>query len=717
MACFLDVYVTSITGDCSNTSSGAFTIDILGTAPDYTISWLTPSFGTIPLGSGVTTYTTTGLTGGSYVFEVLDSCSGSSSTFTVSVNISTGTCVSISGIQNTTCNLDNGILTASTINYYGTQTFDLYDSSNNLLFSLPSNNGQYIFNSLPPGTYYVIADNGGGCTGKSESCIIKSSTTLNFGFYKIDDAGCAVDSGALYITGLTGVPPYSYLWSPNGETTSSITGLSPGNYSVTITDGSGCVTAQATTISEVPPVGLGTFTVINPSCFSSDGSVSVTITGGTAPYYYSGSNGYVEITFANTLTFTGVPSGFFSVNVTDAGLCSFNATTTLLTPSSFTNVTISTTNSLCNNNSGQISVSLFGGSPPYSYTLIDFTGNSATTITNATSNTFLGLNSGNYTIQITDGGPCVFTQNVTINNTVSFTINSSVSATTCDLDNGVISVTLTSGGTPPYIYQIEGASVTTSLSGYTFSGLAAGNYTLRVIDDNLCEQIQPIVIPSSLPINFILNPTPPILGNDGIIETFITEGEPPFTLNWSSNVPLGQTGLTVTGLSAGTYVLSITDDNGCTQTRSTTLNGLNLVSSYEVFNMCNSDFENKGQIIQKGLQQMLIEGFFDLTTGDTNCLLSSATFVCEVTVNGVSNSIGFYVSNALNDFPTDTAYFNAIESLLLLYPEIESVDIDPVSGLIVVRTLCNPSLDIVDATVIISVKIFYDINCETIGPP
>ena len=92
MSCFLDVIVNSITGDCSNTSSGAFDISINGSAPDFTISWIDPSFGTIPL-SGATGYTINGLSGGSYVFNVIDSCSGGSTTFPVSVYISTGTCV------------------------------------------------------------------------------------------------------------------------------------------------------------------------------------------------------------------------------------------------------------------------------------------------------------------------------------------------------------------------------------------------------------------------------------------------------------------------------------------------------------------------------------------------------------------------------------------------------------------------------------------------
>jgi len=710
MSCFLDVNVYSITGDCSNTSSGAFSIDIYGSAPNYTISWLSPPLGNIPLTGGTSGYTKTGLSGGTYVFEVIDSCSGTSTIYPVSVFISTGTCVTFSGIKNTTCNENNGSLTADTTYYYATSKFSLYELTSGFITSGQSFTSEFVFDSLSAGTYYVVADDGGGCTGRSESCIVKSSSTLDFGIYIINDAGCAVDSGALYVTGLTGIPPYTYSWS-NGQSTPQITGLTPGNYNVTVTDGSSCSKNLSAVVVEVPPVGLGTFTVTNPSCYSSDGSVTVVTTGGTAPYYYSGSNGSVTITFASSHTFTGISAGNFSVSVTDAGLCNFLASTVVLTPNSFTNVSVSTTNSLCNDNSGSVSISLFGGSPPYSYTLIDFTGNSATTVTNTTNVNFNGLTSGSYTIQITDGGPCIFTQGIAINNTTLFTLSSVVSATTCEQDNGIVTLNISSGGTAPYIYEIDGAIVTTNLSGYTFSGLAAGNYTASVIDANSCQQILPILVPSSSSVNFILNPTSPSLGNDGIIETFILDGTPPFTLNWSSNVPSGQTGLTISGLSAGTYTLGVTDDDGCTQIRSISLFGYNLISSYQVLNLCNDDFQNSGQLIKKGLQQMYLEGFFDLTSGDTNCLLSAATFVCEVSVNGVVNSIGFYNSTTLSDFPSDSVFFSVVETLLALYSEIESATIDPYTGEITISTLCNPSISYIDATVIINVKIQYDINC------
>ena len=71
MSCFLS-YTSSITGDCSNTNSGSFTIGILGDAPDYTIQWFSPTTGTTFLGAGVTAYTQTNLSAGTYSFNIID---------------------------------------------------------------------------------------------------------------------------------------------------------------------------------------------------------------------------------------------------------------------------------------------------------------------------------------------------------------------------------------------------------------------------------------------------------------------------------------------------------------------------------------------------------------------------------------------------------------------------------------------------------------------
>jgi surface protein len=721
MACELNVIVNGITGDCTNSNLGAFDISIDGSAPDYSIQWISPTTGTTTLGPGITGYSQTGLSAGTYSFYVVDSCPSGNTYFFNNIYISSGTCLSIES-TNTTCGLINGVITATTINLYDSATFYLYELNSGLINTISQTTNIVEFTTLSAGTYYVIADDGGGCTGKSESCIIKSSSTLNFGLYQVDNSACAINLGSLHVTGLTGTPPYTYLWS-NGQTTPSITGLSDGTYSVTVTDGLGCSTSLGAIISSVPNLNSLILVDIEPACFSATGQATIYISGGTGPYHIQGSNGEVTITFATSYTFTGLPAGYFSTIVTDAGLCQSTAFATLLTPNAISVVTINVTNSNCNNFDGQISISIFGGSAPYVYTLTDSLGNFQSGIqpTQNAGFLFTSLSSDTYTITITDSSNiCPYSGTVVVSNNVLFDLSASTIGATCDLPNGSATLSITTGGTAPYRYQIDGYDIfgQTGLT-YTFQNLLPGNYTAKVMDVNLCQQIIPITIPNLSNLNYVLSSLNPLFSNDGEISIFITDGTPPFVVNWSSNVN-GQTGLTVNNLSAGTYSVTVTDAYGCTLSRSTTLIGYTLLQSNQSYTICQGLLTNQTQNIRKGPQQMLIEGFKDLTVGDTNCILNSAVFEVEVTLSGVTTSSTaqtFYTATTLNDFPADNLYYDTVKILLLSYSGITYVDIEPIENKITIGTISNPPQEYIDTEVIVGVKVYYDISCEVCSLP
>ena len=317
MACNLS-YNISITGDCTNSFAGGFTLDILGDSPPYTIQWVSPITNVIPLGANVTTYEKIFLSAGTHSFNIVDSCLPNT-VLPVNVTISSGTCTSIDSHTDTLCGLNNGSLTASTTYLYGNATFSLYETTSGLISSTSPYSNIAEFTSLSAGTYYVIADDGAGCTGMSETCIIKTSTTINYDLFVVNDAGCTINSGKIFISGLTGNPPYTYLWS-NGEFGDSLTGLTAGTYSVTVTDNSGCGVSKSATVDLVNPVSIGSLFVTQPSCFASDGEVTVIVVDGTAPFYYLASNGESIVTFDRTVIFTSLAPGGFSVEVTDAGL-------------------------------------------------------------------------------------------------------------------------------------------------------------------------------------------------------------------------------------------------------------------------------------------------------------------------------------------------------------------------------------------------------------
>ncbi len=712
MACSLS-YSLSLTGDCSNNETGAFSLEIFGTAPDYTIQWINPSgLGTVALGPGVTGYTLTDLPSDTYTFNLIDSCEPNN-VIAINAYISNGTCVSIINSENTLCNQDNGSIVAKTSTLYGPEAkFYLYDSVYGYVTSASTEFDNYTFQNLSASTYYVIGDDGGGCTGQSETVIILDSTNLDYTLYVVNDAGCAVNSGKIFVNDIIGTPPFTYLWS-NGATTSSITNLSAGSYFVTVTDSSGCVVTKTATVQVVPPVGIVTVFTDGPSCFESNGEVTVYISGGTAPYYYSGSTATNNgPSFDTNYTFTNLGSGLFDIKVTDAGLCNAITSVYLTTPGSFSVVSVTSTNSTCSNDGGSISINLFGGTQPYIYTLSKIGGSTTTQTTNSTNWSFENLTSGTYTLTIQDGGECVYTTEIVINNTVLFELSATTTGTTCGLNDGSVTISV-SGSTPIYTYVLDDElTVSVAFSSATFTNLTSGPHTVNVTDGTGCSQDIQFLIDASSGVDFVMVSTDSTNGTNGTISAYVTNGEPPFTLEWSENVN-GQTGFDVNSLSAGTYTLKITDDNGCIKIRTVVVDGNTIQESYQIYSVCESDLTNTGMLLTKGPKQMLLEGFYDLNTGNTNCVLNEAIFEAVVTISGVTKTDSFFTGNTLTEYPTIEEWTNVIEEIIMTYDGISGVTFNISKNLMTITTDCESEVSFNDAGVVINMKIYYDISCQS----
>ncbi|MBL0008213.1 MAG: gliding motility-associated C-terminal domain-containing protein [Saprospiraceae bacterium] len=142
--------------------------------------------------------------------------------------------------------------------------------------------------------------------------IVESAIDYN-GF----DLSCEGSTDGSAIANVTGVPPYTYLWSTN-DTDQMITGLSAGDYDIAITDGNGCMTDGAVTLTEPDAFMIG-FEVSEPDCFDQQlGSITVLPSGGVAPYTYS-IDGTV---FQTTPVFTGLDEGIYQITSLDANDCS-----------------------------------------------------------------------------------------------------------------------------------------------------------------------------------------------------------------------------------------------------------------------------------------------------------------------------------------------------------------------------------------------------------
>jgi hypothetical protein len=242
-------YNITVTGDCSNNNSGALNLFVSDGTPPYTVQFLIPYYS--PQTIITQPASLVGLASGVYQVRVNDSSLPINNEFLLNIPISNGVCGSISAVQNTTCGFDNGSVTGSSTSLYSSTNFYLFNVNNTYLTSATTNTNEAVFGGLSAGTYYLQVTDLGGCTAFTQTFIIEDSENLDFGLYVVPNSSCGgTPIGKIFVTGQTGQAPYSYLWS-NGQTGSTITGLTSGNYSVDVTDAYGCILSKPATVTDV----------------------------------------------------------------------------------------------------------------------------------------------------------------------------------------------------------------------------------------------------------------------------------------------------------------------------------------------------------------------------------------------------------------------------------------------------------------------------------
>lgn len=272
---------------------------------------------------------------------------------------------------------------------------------------------------------------------------------------------------------------------------------------------------------------------------AASGTITVNITSGASPFAYIWSNSQ------STATASNLSNGTYTVTVTDAGGCTASMSATLLGPV----VVINANNVLCNGGTtGVVSANTYGGTPPYSYLWSNGSTNTTQTIT--------GLPAGTYTVTVTDAFLCSKTASYTVTEPSLLTTSCTGSNVSCTgSSNGSANVTA-SGGTIPYSYNWSNG-VTTSSN----NNLITGTYTVTVTDGNGCTITCGYEVTEPTPsFNNIIGPC--IGGNTGVVTAVMNGGAPPYTFSWSNS----QSNATATGLTAGTYTVTITDANNCTIT-------------------------------------------------------------------------------------------------------------------------------------------------------
>lgn len=380
------------------------------------------------------------------------------------------------------------------------------------------------------------AVNGGGSSGDNSG-----ATTLTLAEQATLTASGTVTSvscfggnnGAINVTASGGTAPYSYNWG-GGVTTEDRSNLSPGTYSVTVTDAASATTSASFTVTQPSAALSGTGTTTNVSCNGgNNGVINLTVQGGTSPYTYNWGGGIT------TEDRSGLTANTYTVTITDSKSCTATATFNITQPAQSLSVTGNVTNIPCHNGSnGAIDVSVSGGTSPYTYAWAD----------GPTTQDRNQLVAGSYPVTVTDNNSCTASA---IFNVLQpgqpLSINGSVINVLCfGLNTGSINITAL-GGTAPYSYN-WGNGITTE----DRTTLTAGTYTVTVTDNQLCTSTATYNL--TQPQQFLIDAVPNAIscfGGTATVTISATGGVTPYT------------GTGTFTQSAGTVNYTVSDANQC----------------------------------------------------------------------------------------------------------------------------------------------------------
>ena len=438
--------------------------------------------------------------------------------------------------------------------------------------------------------------------------------------------GCGAQANGSITSSVSGTGPFTYSWS-NGAATANLTNLAAGNYSVTVTSAQGCTGTASTALTN--PSGMNvTGTVQNVSCAgSANGSISLTVSGGTGNKTYQWNNG------ATTANLTNISAGAYSVTVTDAAGCTASSSYTVTSPSALS-ITGNATNIDCaGENNGSISVSANGG-----------TGNKTFTWSNgATGSAVTNLSAGVYTVTATDANGCSATATYTITAPQSIIINGEVNSVTCFGDvNGNIQVTAT-GGTGNKTFTWNTGAV-----GAGLNNVAAGVYTVTATDAQGCAASQSFTVgsPSALIISGNVTDVQCFGSNDGGIAVSASGGSGTLNITWNN----GSTGSQLNNLQAGNYVATVTDLAGCTSSANFTIDQ---PSALEInladFDIACDDPNGSAIVSPSGGTGPYIVNWSNGVNGYENETLSAGSYsVNVIDNNGCSAEQDFQITQSAN---------------------------------------------------------------------
>jgi large repetitive protein len=407
--------------------------------------------------------------------------------------------------------------------------------------------GQNISN-LPDGTYTITATDIKGCIANN-TISVSEPTQIMLTTGSVN-SNCSLANGQASVSASGGISGYTYTWTPIGGNNATATGLLAGSYSVQVTDANSCVASASQSIANNPGPVLSVSSSTNVNCFGgNDGSAFASVAGGSGPFTYT----WTPFGGSNQ-TATGLSVGSYTVNITSANGCNASAATSPdITQPSLIFANISTSNVSCfAGANGSATITIGGGTPSYTCTWLPGA-TTGTTVSGLTAN-------NNYSVVVNDANNCSRTFTFAITQpTAGLSANATSTAVSCFAgSNGIASVTA-NGGTSPYTYNWLPISV----SSQTVSSLATGIYSVNVTDFKNCVTTTTVLVSQptqSLSATGTGVATSCSGGSDGTATVTPVGGTPGYTYQWS---PTGGANQSASSLLPGTYIITISDLNGC----------------------------------------------------------------------------------------------------------------------------------------------------------
>ncbi|MDB4534519.1 PKD domain-containing protein [Vicingaceae bacterium] len=542
--------MTTTPESCDGADDGTTTGTAVGMTPGYTYSW-----STTPI---QTTQTATGLAPGNYTVTITDAgnCSASNN-----ITVIAGPII--------TAGIDPEVNQCLTGNSFGftnngttgvTYAWDFGDAGPG---TSTAEDPTYAYPAA--GTFTVTQTvTSGACSAQASIDVTVNPMPIPTLIQdSVDCFGGETGIATVELPVTDGTAPYTYSWtSAPVQTTNPATGLAAGNYTVTVTDANLCPGTANITVFQ-PPALAPTAVKVDPSCNGfTDGTATATGVNGTAGYSYSWNTAPIQ----NTQTATGLAAGTYTCTVTDFHGCSETVNVTLIDPAGMT-LTPTMNPANCGLPDGDATVNVAGGVGPFTYLWDD--------ISAQTTQTASTIGAATYTVVVTDQGTagCTADTTITVTTTAGITAFATLirDALCTDSLDGMAYATPV-GGAPVYTYAWnDGAGVISTDSVLT---AGAGTYTLVITDGSGCTGDTTIVIgePTQIVASIPASNDPSCFGaSNGDATATGIGGTVAGAYTYSWNTAPVQITQNATGLAAGTYIVTVSDDNLCMDTASITL--------------------------------------------------------------------------------------------------------------------------------------------------